>query len=177
MLTEVLMTRCCHDLAGATGALGNTIQLMEMDDSFVGEGIDFLKKASQTLVARLQFFRALAGLNGKVTPEVAPAYLATLSMPIVLDGTPQTQAELAFVLIASEILIKGGTITVRPGMVTVTGNRLLFPDEKHHLLIGTNAPTEMDYTPANAALLWARHLVNGQPIAARLTENTITFTW
>ncbi len=177
MLTEILMTRCCHDLAGATGALGNTIQLMEMDASFAAEGLDFLKKATQTLTARLQFFRALAGLNGKVTPDVAPAYLQTLSMPIRLDGVPQTQIELAFVFLGSEILIKGGSITVQAGQVTVSGARLLFPDDKRQLLLATTEPVDSDYIPANAAVLWLRHLIKGQPIGALLSDNEITFTW
>ncbi len=176
MLTEILMTRCCHDLAGATGALGNTLQLMEMDASFATEGIDFLKKAAATLTARLQFFRALAGTNGKVTPDVAPAYLKTLSMPFTLNGTPKTQTDLAFVLMGSEVLIKGGTIVLNTNEMTVTGDKILFPADKHRLLTADTV-SESDYTPANAAPLWARHLLNGQPVTVTTAPNKLVFRW
>ena len=66
-LSEVFVTKMCHDLAGSIGVLDNTTELLKMDASFVEEGVDLLKQSTGVLVARLRLYRALVGVDSSIT--------------------------------------------------------------------------------------------------------------
>ena len=59
ILSELIMTRVSHDLAGICGALYNTAELLEIDETFGGEAGPLIKSTTGALTARLKFFRAL----------------------------------------------------------------------------------------------------------------------
>ena len=52
-LYEVYTTKMCHDLAGVIGTLGNTIECMEIDDTFLTDGIGLLKNSGKDDIATI----------------------------------------------------------------------------------------------------------------------------
>ena len=64
-LTEAIVVKMSHDLAGGIGAMASTTELMEIDPTFVGEAGPMLKQNSLMLMARLRFYRALFGAETK----------------------------------------------------------------------------------------------------------------
>ena len=45
-LTEAIVVKMSHDLAGGIGAMASTTELMEIDPSFTGEAASMLKQNS-----------------------------------------------------------------------------------------------------------------------------------
>ena len=122
-LDELIMTRVSHDLAGICGALYNTAELLEIDETFGSDAGPLMKSSAATLMARLKFFRALFGLDGApVDNEIAYKYLQTLSAPFELTGEVCHRAHLAGILICADMMIRGGKIEVNKTSVCGVGN-------------------------------------------------------
>ena len=122
ILSELIMTRVSHDLAGIVGALYNTAELIEIDPSFGTEAGPLLKNSTGTLMARLKFFRALFGTNkDPIQTSLTTSYLKTLSAPFELIGDVTTKEQMAGVLICTDMMIRGGKITVSPHEIIGTG--------------------------------------------------------
>ena len=64
-LTEAIVVKISHDLAGGIGAMASTTELMEIDPTFVNEAGSMLRQNSLMLMARLRFYRALFGAETK----------------------------------------------------------------------------------------------------------------
>lgn len=121
-LSELITTRISHDLAGIIGALYNTAELIEIDPSFGTEAAPLLKNSTGTLMARLKFFRCLFGTNkDPIQTTLVVQYLKTLSAPFELTGDITTREQMAGVLICSDMMIRGGKITVSPHEIIGTG--------------------------------------------------------
>lgn len=160
-LSEVYVTKMSHDLAGIIGALHNTAELAEMDAAFTAEGLSLLKNSAGALTARLKFFRALLGLETKIETATAAHYLKTITSCVRLDGAADSRLSLAFVLLAAECLIRGGTITILPGTVKFAGETVVLDTVKESILTGKNQVLNPQY----AAALW---------IAERLKQDNKT---
>lgn len=59
-LAELLCTRLCHELAGITGALQGSIEMLQEGDNSE-ENISLLNDAAQEIFHRLKLYRALFG--------------------------------------------------------------------------------------------------------------------
>ena len=103
-LDEIYVTKMSHDLAGTIGTLGNTVELFEIDASFVKEGTALLKETTRVLTARLKFFRALLGLETEINTEIGTNYLKTMTPLFSINGVICQRLHLAFLMLASEIL-------------------------------------------------------------------------
>ncbi len=122
ILSELIMTRISHDLAGIVGALYNTTELIEIDPSFGTEAGPLLKNSTATLMARLKFFRALFGTNkDPIQTSLTISYLKTLSAPFELIGDVTTKEQMAGVLICTDMMIRGGQIIVSANEITGIG--------------------------------------------------------
>lgn len=121
---QPLMTRVSHDLAGSLGALFNTVELLEADPSFLSDALPLLKETIFIVNKRLQFFRAAFGTNAPIPEELATNYLKTLSMPIHLEGKADTRFKLLLVMIAGDVLIRGGRIDLSEHALTATGKSI-----------------------------------------------------
>lgn len=117
------MTRISHDLAGICGALYNTAELLEIDETFATDAGPLVKSSATALISRLKFFRALFGLDGApLNNDVAEKYLQTLSAPFELIGEVKTRSQLAAILICADMMIRGGKIEVEENKVSGCGH-------------------------------------------------------
>ncbi len=172
-LYEVYVTRMSHDLAGTIGTLGNTVELFEIDSSFVKEGTSLLKESSRILAARLKFFRALLGLETEITNTIGENYLKTMVPLFTINGTVSTRLHLAFLLLASEILIRGGIITLSSDGMKCTGDKILCDSDKLDILSGKQTIMKPQYM----ATLWIRDYLNqhNQNIDVQMDDTNIIF--
>lgn len=168
-LQEVYTTKMCHDLAGVIGTLGNTIECMEIDDTFITDGIGLLKNSGKILTARLKFFRALLGLDTPINAELAEQYLQTYTPSFIIQGAVCNRLALAFVLLGAECLIRGGVITIMDDVFCFEGNQIVWDENKQKILTGMEQILKPQYT----AVLWINEwLKNNQKVI--LTEQTAT---
>ena len=86
-IAELICTRLSHDLIGNIGALCNAVELMEDEPSDIDDLKPLLKSSSETLSARLKFFRLAFGLKNampKTLDEmilIADKYVQTIGSP------------------------------------------------------------------------------------------------
>lgn len=112
-LSELIVTRISHDLAGICGALYNTAELLEIDKTFADDAGPLMKQTAASMTARLKFFRAIFGLKTKqIEDALAVDYFKTLSAPFTLTGHVTTPMQLGAVLVCCDAMIRGGEIHV-----------------------------------------------------------------
>ena len=122
-LNELIMTRVSHDLAGICGALYNTAELLEIDETFGAEAGPLIKSSTGALTARLKFFRALFGLDGApLDNDIVNNYLHTLSASFDLKGKVYNRMQLAGILICADMMIRGGQIDIKENSVSGVGS-------------------------------------------------------
>ena len=165
-LNEVYVTKMCHDLAGTIGTLGNTVELFEIDSSFVKEGTSLLKNSTRVLTARLKFFRVLLGLETEITTQVGDDYLKTLAPLFTVNGVVSKRLHLAFLLLASEILVRGGVITLLPDGMKCVGDKILLDHEKQNILLGQIKILKPQYM----AVLWIRDYLEQSGCSLEITD-------
>ncbi|MBQ4084390.1 MAG: hypothetical protein IJC30_01880 [Alphaproteobacteria bacterium] len=110
---QLLYTRISHDLAGISGAVYNGVELLSESPEYLDEALPVLTESTQDLIARLRFFRQTFGLPAEKTEDATALYLKTLSNPIELQGTCETQIQKMLALTLSDVMIRGGHIQVK----------------------------------------------------------------
>lgn len=142
-LTEAIVVRISHDLAGAIGAFANTVDLMKMDASFIGESMGLLETSAHQLTARLAFFRALFGAETKsIDTALVQRYLKTLAIPVELKGNIKTRLQLALVAVGLEFLGVGGVLKIEQNSVLISSEELHHNELLVQALLGTNVPCD-----------------------------------
>lgn len=173
-LHEVYVTKMCHDLAGVIGTLGNTVELAEMDADFMADGIALLKESSTVLRARLQFFRALLGLEQPIEQEMAERYLKTHTPSFEIKNFMPTRLSLAWVLLATECLLRGGNISIFSNECRLEGASVLLDETKERILTGA----ETVLNPQYMAALWIREEIErqGKKLVIQKRDSGLTFS-
>ena len=118
-LAELICTRISHDVIGNVGAVSNAVELLEEGDmDFLDDIRSILKVSSSVLSARLKFFRQAFGLSN--VKSAAENYLKTLgsrnyplSLELELHSAAFARQALVGIMIAADMLIKGGKIEAR----------------------------------------------------------------
>lgn len=179
-VTELLVSRLCHDLVGPIGAVNNGIELMT--DVEFGPSDDALLLAGNSArqaASILQFYRLAYGMaGGRITGdfselrELTAGFLA--SSKITLDWTVRAQPEgapadlgkllLNLVALAMEMLPRGGKLTVAAlngpagldASVTATGQGAKVREEIQPAL-ADDAAIE-DLTPRNVHGYFTRQI-------------------
>lgn len=166
-LSECIMTRVSHDLAGISGALHNTVELMQIDPTFAPEATNLLKESTGFLMARLKFFRLLFGLQtARVDTAVAVSYLKTLSAPVTLKGEIDNLFSLGAVFVGANALIRGGEINVAKQSIVVSG-QIKLDEESHLFLTGQNAQP----TPKSVGAAWLVKYAASQGITFKMNAS------
>lgn len=124
-VSELICTRISHDLIGNIGAVANAVELMDDDPESVSDVKPILEVSSQTLTARLKFFRLAFGLkntgikNITEITEAAEKYIATIgsrTSPITMDFNIKTPQLYKFILlgimIMGDVFIRGGKLEI-----------------------------------------------------------------
>lgn len=172
-LTEAIIVRISHDLAGAIGAFSNTVDLMKMDASFIGESVELLETSSHQLTARLAFFRALFGSETKIiNSELVQNYLKTLAISIDFRGEPSSRLQLALVAAGIELLGVGGILELKDKTLVVSGKDLQQNSVFVQALMGTNIPCD----PKIVTALWLNQIAKEENLIIRLAAGDDTMT-
>lgn len=122
-IAELVCTRISHDLIGNIGAISNAMELLDDDPSDVSDIKPLLENSSQTLAARMKFFRLAFGLKNAAPKEISEfnaivdAYLATLGnpkTPIVMKSNVENVSLYKVVMLSAmalaDVFVRGGEI-------------------------------------------------------------------
>lgn len=163
-MAELLCTRLCHDLTGPIGAVNNGAEfLSEEGFSMQGQAMELITSSAFSAVTRLQFYRFAYGkvkdhgeanladkqklamdffAGGKITLDWPDSHTDSAGVSISIK-----MARLIYnlLVIASTVLIRGGTVAVRIGQdgsghkqiaVTAKGTALKWDDELEKIFSG-----------------------------------------
>jgi histidine phosphotransferase ChpT len=125
---ELLSARLCHELVSPVGAINNGIELLgEEDPEFVRDAVELIGQSGRRAGKRLQFYRFAYGSASGASGSGAldPAELVDGLFEggkVTCDWTAEARTlppdwqklSCNVVLLASEALPRGGTVTVRP---------------------------------------------------------------
>ena len=150
-LTEAIVVKMSHDLAGGIGAMASTTELMEIDPTFVGEAGGMLKKNSLMLMARLRFYRALFGAETKeINTNIVSDYLKTWGQDITFEGVVENRLQLSLVAVGIILLVQGGTLSLSGKHLTLKGKEITARPDFLSALEGKDSPI----TPETVEAHW-----------------------
>ena len=125
-VSELLMARLCHDLAGPIAAIGNGAELLDDDDpDFVRQAATLIGDSAGTAARRLQLFRFAYGFSAGAIAGPPPHQLATeyftggsvsCDYPSAARALEPAWQRLGcnLLLVASEGLPRGGRLSLVP---------------------------------------------------------------
>ncbi len=146
-VSELLIARLCHELAGPISAVVNGVELMNEDDpDFVADAVRLVGTSARTASRRLQFYRFAygplpgEGASPQIGRELAQKYFETGNTRC--DWPAEETRSLAWqrlacvlLVLAAEALPRGGTVSVRghgAGMVVeAEGDTVRLAPEAH----------------------------------------------
>ena len=187
-LAALLCSRLCHDLLSPVGALSNGLELMadEKDPEMRKRCFELLEQSARISTDKLKFFRLAYGAAGGFGDEVPSdepralvAGLVAANERIAFEWAvaeqtlpkPAVKVLLNLAAIASDALIRGGTLAVgaerREGAteiaVRASGPRVAFDGNIGKSLDGSLAPDELSgrTAPAHMIRLLAEELGGG----------------
>ena len=129
-VVELLCSRLCHDLISPVGAVKSGLELLaEFDDDPGGEAMALITSSAESASLKLRFFRVAFGLAGATQTDLplteakllADAMVASARTTLVWPGAEDGSAPapgvvkvaLNLILVAADMLPRGGTITAR----------------------------------------------------------------
>ena len=129
-LAALLCSRVCHDLISPTGAIVNGLEVLEekeSDEETKRFALDLIRKSARAASARLQFCRLAFGAAGSSAAQIdladaeglAKSYLdekikMVWGLPVALLPKNKVKLLLNLLMIATQIIPRGGTLTVEP---------------------------------------------------------------
>ena len=129
-LAALLCSRVCHDLISPVGAVVNGMEVLEEtnDESTRVFALDLIKKSAAQASARLQFCRMAFGAAGSAGAEIDTGDAESVARGFIEDERiilnwqlprafmPKNRVKLLLnlVMLAGQIIPRGGTITVEP---------------------------------------------------------------
>ena len=170
-LTEAIIGRMSHDLAGGVGAIASTAELMAIDPTFVEEAGHMLKQNSLMLMARLRFYRALFGAETKeINASILTEYLHTWGQKITFEGNPDNRLQLALVAVGIILLAQGGALVLKGNLITLRGPEITARPEFLALLNGE----EVSPTPEIVEAAWLMKQLSDQKKTLKTTFKATT---
>ena len=165
-LAALLCSRVCHDLISPAGAILNGLEVFEEDNDAETKAfaISLIKKSAATASARLKFCRIAFGAAGGVGAQVDLGEAETIArgfmedektkivwtLPRVLLAKNRVKLVLNMLVVATQTIPRGGTLTVAPVgdneakgyeamgfRITATGTSARIPPAVQALLDGT----------------------------------------
>lgn len=122
---HLLCAKLCHDLVGPVGAVSNGIELIrEMGGDDADDALNLVADSADSASNRLKFFRVAYGMAAGVASstddarEIASALFSghkislDWRLPNEAIGERHVKLLLNLILLASEALVRGGTIAV-----------------------------------------------------------------
>lgn len=129
-LAVLLSSRLCHDLVSPVGAIHNGLEIIEdeADKEMIEHAQSLIKQSALSASSRLQFYRIAFGAAGSLNEVVPLSEVYSLSKKLTdghkidINWQCASGAELQkdyvrlllnFILIASEVLPRGGVIYIK----------------------------------------------------------------
>lgn len=164
--SECLTVKLSHDLAGGIGALSSTVDLMNLDPSFVNEAPQMLKQNTDMLMARLKYYRALFGSETKsIYSGLVLDYLKTLGPKISFSGEINTRLELSLVACGLQFVMAGGDILYSNNTLIASSNNLILKENMIEILSNKRQlSSEVETLEAE----WLMHQLNQENLTLKL---------
>ena len=167
-LAALLCSRVCHDLISPTGAIVNGLEVLEDggDEETKTFALDLIKKSARTASARLQFCRLAFGAAGSAGAQIDVGDAEAMARGFTEDGKiklawnlprvllPKNRVKLLLnmLIIASQTIPRGGTLTVDPTgagesmgfRITAAGLNARIPQHVPDLLAGNSENGTVD---------------------------------
>ena len=122
-IVELVCTRISHDLVGSIGTVSNALEMWEDDPEDVVSIKPLLENSSQTLGARMKFFRIAFGLKNAAPKEISELneiidkYLLTIGnpkAPILMRSNIQNVSYYKILMLSvmalADVFVRGGEI-------------------------------------------------------------------
>ncbi len=129
LMSELLVSRLCHELVGAAGAIGNGVEYIaeNSDVPIETDVLELMGISSKQLTSRLKYYRIAYGFSGAIVDNLAE--LRSLAFALYSDdemitlewpmapvapnlGDGEGRLILNMILLARSLLPKGGGIVV-----------------------------------------------------------------
>jgi histidine phosphotransferase ChpT len=186
-LSQLLITKLCHDIVGPIGAISNGVEFLQEADGMEKQAISLITDSSSQAIARIQFYRYLYGvmkeqevvsLDDKklLSDSFYQASKVKLHWHEVLneklpDITPEDLRIICnLIFIAGGSLVKGGEVAINYRdenviEVKATGLVVILHDELQNILTG-----EINCAPsaANVQVIYTKMLIAKQGADLRL---------
>ncbi len=194
---SLLCSRLCHDLLSPVGALNNGLELLgdESDPEMRTRVFQLLSESARASANKLKFFRLAFGAAGGFGEQVDAREAKTAIEGLLVDNKrttfnwwvesdtlPKTALKvmLNLTLIASEALVRGGTLDVGGEenggqleiVVKIEGPRIILDPELRRTL--TDGEDESGVTPRAAAAYMVHTLVTQAGGAVQVSEPSET---
>lgn len=198
-LSALMCSRLCHDLVSPIGAIVNGLEILEdeNDAGMIEQVHQLLNRSAAQASSRLQFYRMSFGSGGGFDDAIdmgeVRSVVAGLVGPMPVEVTWNTDKErlpkpvvkilLNLILIASEALIRGGTLEIEANSdaageakyslaVVASGDRIFFPEGWQNALAETESDADFEpkFVPGLLASLLARK--SGSKIEAKYDGGT-----
>ena len=195
-LTQVLIAKFCHDLAGTMGAVGNAIEFLSMDNEQMRKkAVDLVSVSAQHAIANLRFFREAYGISknrGEANlddiRELCTVFLECSSkitldfqrkychQPEVFISLGIGKLVLCVVSVAATTLLHGGVIKVEVDktsagakvIISGIGSGLKINEVHHNILRGKTKDTTL--STLNVHYYYTRMLL--EELGAKLVINS-----
>jgi histidine phosphotransferase ChpT len=158
-LSQLLITRLCHDIVGPIGAINNGIEfLQDAESGMEKEAITLITDSASQAISRVQFFRYLYGIikeseTVSLQDKKALAESFYQHSRIHLHWQEQHTTDISpedlrilynLLYIAGASLIRGGDVTITfhhnaPYVIEATGSHVLLQEELTHILQGDSS--------------------------------------
>lgn len=159
-LSQLLMTKVSHDLAGMAGSVLNGIELFEETND--AESVALSKDSAKAFIARVKFYRAVLGLDGAFVnasevKALTDAFLQTyrkITLDFKIKEVDVKTLRLAMLLamIVTDAFTKGGVITMDNAdgnlSVVAQGENINFTEETGQAMEGELSELSAKYAPA-----------------------------
>ncbi len=128
-LSQLLITKLCHDIVGPIGAINNGIEFLQEADGMEKEAISLITDSSSQAISRIQFYRYLYGMqkeqesvNLDDKKSLAESFYAQSKVRLEWHDTfhtkivniPPEALRIAcnLILIAAASLVRGGLVII-----------------------------------------------------------------
>ena len=198
-LSQLLVTKLCHDVANPIGAINNGMELLEEDDSMREAAMELIGSSAQQAGARIQFYRYIFGMlkgEGIVDMRDKKALIEGFykgsKVEVVWTACPDTMTQpecqilCNLLCIAGASLVRGGVVTIETRLresgavasfsLSAAGTHLKLDDDMKEALLqhGKHTPSAKSVQAYYTALLVDEQ---GGKVSLNMQENTYLFQY